>query len=311
MEIIRLKPIFKNKIWGGDRINKEYNYNVDSNNIGEVWCISGECIVTNGNYKGMKLLELYNTHKELFGNLDYDKFPLITKIIDAKDDLSIQVHPDDEYAYINENKSLGKEECWYILDTKPDTKIIIGHNAKTKNELIDMINNHRWHDLIREIPIKKGDFFMIEPGTVHAIKGGTLILETQENSDITYRLYDYDRLDNGTLRPLHINKSIDVIKVPYKDIIPKKDLNITINKNMYQYATCDKFTLWKLDVKGSSEIIQDQACMLCTVIEGEGYINNEYIKKGDHFIIPYGYGKAILHGNFETMISSPKQLIKK
>ena len=312
MEIIRLEPIFKQIIWGGDKIKKEFNYNTDIDNIGECWGICEDSVVTKGNYASMKLSELYSCHKELFGNLDYDKFPLITKFIDANSDLSIQVHPDDEYAYLNENKSFGKAECWYVLDAEADTKIIIGHNAKTKNELIEMIHDKRWNDLIREIPVKKGDFFMIEPGTVHAIKGGTLILETQENSDITYRLYDYDRIENGKLRPLHIDKSIDVIKAPYVPTIPKKDYNITINKNMLQYATCDKFTIWKLNVNGHSEIIQDQPCMLCSVISGDGYINDEMIKKGDHFIIPNGYGKAIVSGNFEAIVSSPKQkLLKK
>ena len=104
-------------------------------------------------------------------------------------------------------------ECWYILDCKENATIIIGHNAKTKEELTEMIHEGRWSDFIREIPIKKGDFLQIDPGTVHAIKGGTLILETQQNSDITYRVYDYDRLSNGKPRELHIDKSIDVITV--------------------------------------------------------------------------------------------------
>ena len=104
-------------------------------------------------------------------------------------------------------------ECWYILDCKENATIIIGHNAKTKEELTEMIHEGRWSDFIREIPIKKGDFLQIDPGTVHAIKGGSLILETQQNSDITYRVYDYDRLSNGKPRELHIDKSIDVITV--------------------------------------------------------------------------------------------------
>ena len=310
MEIIRLKPIFKQTIWGGDKIKNEYNYSIDLDNIGECWGISahpnGDSIITGCKYEGMKLSELYKSNKELFGNLDYDSFPLLTKIIDAKSDLSIQVHPDDDYAYINENKSMGKTECWYILDADENSKIIIGHNAKSKNELEEMIQSKKWDKLIKEVPIKKGDFFMIEPGTLHAIKGGTLLLETQKSSDITYRVYDYDRLQNGKLRPLHIKKSLDVVKCPYVPTILNKDDTVTINKNMHQYVSCDSFTIWKLEVNEDTNIIQDQPCMLCTVISGSGYINDESIKKGDNFILPNGYGNAIFKGNMDIIISSPR-----
>ncbi len=125
---------------------------------------------------------------------------MLIKIIDANDDLSIQVQPDDKYAKENENGSLGKTESWYVLDCKEDSTIIIGHNKKDKPELESMINTHRWNEFIQEISIKKGDFFQINPGSLHAIKGGTMILETQQNSDITYRAYDYDRLQDGKPR---------------------------------------------------------------------------------------------------------------
>ena len=114
-----------------------------------------------------------------------DRFPLLVKIIDAKDDLSIQVHPDDAYAKAHENGSLGKTECWFILDCKENATLVVGHNAKTKEELEQMIHEGRWKEFIREIPIKPGDFIQIDPGTVHAIKGGTLLLETQQSSDIS------------------------------------------------------------------------------------------------------------------------------
>ena len=314
MELIRLKPIFKQTIWGGNKIKKEFSFSIDLDNIGECWMISahsnGDSIVTGCKYENMKLSELYKNNRELFGNLDYDSFPLLTKIIDAKSDLSIQVHPDDDYAYKYENKSMGKTECWYVLAADINSKIIIGHKAKDKNELEEMICNKKWIELIREVPVKKGDFFMIEPGTLHAIKGGTLILETQESSDITYRVYDYDRLQNDKLRPLHIDKSLDVIKTPYIPTVPKINPDITINSNMQQYASCDSFTIWKLEVHGETNVIQDQPCMLCTVIFGNGYINDEIVKKGDSFILPNGYGNVNLTGNMDIIVSSPKQKIR-
>lgn len=313
MEMIKLKPVFKKMIWGGNKLKDEFHYPIDFENAGECWGISahpnGDCTIANGEYEGMKLSELYNSHKELFGNIDSENFPLLTKIIDAEKDLSIQVHPDDNYAYINENKSSGKVECWYVIDAKENSSIVIGHNAKSHSEVVKMINEKRWDEFIREIPVKKGDFFLIEPGTLHAIKGGTLILETQQSCDITYRVYDYDRLQDGKLRPLHIDKSIDVINAPYKPSFPKKDLKITINKNLLQYATCNYFTVWDLEVRDKEEIIQDQPCMLFSIIEGDGIINNEPVNKGDHFILPNGYGKVDIKGNFEAIVSSPKQKV--
>ena len=315
MEIIKLKPIFKQMIWGGDRLKNEFNYPIDLDNVGECWGISahkhGDCLIYNGKYAGMKLSELYKEHKELFGNLDSDVFPLLTKIIDAKNDLSIQVHPNDEYAYEHENGSLGKIEFWYVIDAEPNANIVIGHNAKTHDEVENMIKEKKWNEFIRTIPVKAGDCFMIEPGTIHAIKGGTLILETQQNSDITYRVYDYDRLQNGKPRPLHIKESIDVIKAPFISNVPCIDNNITINKNIKQYMTCDYFTVWGLNVKNNLELIQDQPCMLISITDGYGKINGEKIKKGDHFILPNEYGNIDLNGDFNAIVSSPKKKVLK
>ena len=188
-DIIFLNPVCTHNIWGGTRLNREFGYPIEGDDIGECWGISahpsGDGTVRNGAFQGMKLSELWEKHPELFGDAGMDRFPLLVKIIDAKDDLSIQVHPDDAYAKVHENGSLGKTECWFILDCKENATLVAGHNAKTKEELEQMIHEGRWKEFIREIPIKPGDFIQIDPGTVHAIKGGTLLLETQQSSDIT------------------------------------------------------------------------------------------------------------------------------
>ena len=168
-----------------------------------------------------------------------------------------------------------------------------------------MITEKRWSDFIREIPVKKGDFFQINPGTVHAIKGGTLILESQQNSDITYRVYDYDRLSDGKPRPLHVEKSIDVIKAPYVADAPETNLDVTVNKNMNQLVSCPYYTVWKFDVNGKDSIVMDQSFMLVSITEGSGTIDNTPVKKGDHFIIPAGYDKAEFEGTLEMIISAP------
>lgn len=136
-------------------------------------------------------------------------------MLDAAQDLSVQVHPNDEYANAHENGELGKTECWYIIDCQKDAEIIYGHHAKSKEELKAMIQLEKWDRLLRRVKVKPGDFFYVPSGTVHAIGKGILILETQQNSDTTYRLYDYDRKDaEGNLRELHLEKSIEVIDVP-------------------------------------------------------------------------------------------------
>ena len=311
MEMIKLKPVFKQMIWGGNKIRDEINYPVDFDNCGECWGISahqnGDCTVAGTEYDGMKLSELYAAHGELFGSLKSERFPLLTKIIDARADLSIQVHPDDEYAFEHENGSYGKSECWYVIDAEPGSTIVIGHNAKDSAEVKDMIEGRRWSEFIREIPVKAGDFFMINPGTVHAIKGGTLILESQQNSDITYRVYDYDRLQNGKPRDLHVKQSIDVIKAPFVDEKPFIDPDVTKNTCMEQLVTCEYFSVWKLDVDGEKTVLQDQACMLMSVIDGEGTVNGEKLVKGDHFILPFGYGEAKLEGKMNIIVSSPRR----
>lgn len=217
---IFLRPVLQEKIWGGDRLGSLFGYAIPSDHTGECWAISGhpsgDCPVSGPEYEGETLGSLWKTRPELFGGIQGDTFPLLIKIIDAKDDLSIQVHPDDEYARVHENGSLGKTECWYVLDCDPGATIIIGHNAADAREMADMVDQGRWTELLREIPIQKGDFFQIDPGCLHAIKGGTLILETQQSSDVTYRFYDYDRLSGGRPRPLHIEESLAVTRSPFR-----------------------------------------------------------------------------------------------
>ena len=193
-DIIFLQPVFKQMLWGGTRLRDEYGYDIPGDHTGEAWVVSahshGDCTVKEGPWAGKPLSWLWENQPQLFGSDGSGQFPLLVKIIDARDDLSIQVHPDEQYARAHENGASGKTECWYVLDCDPDSTIVIGHHAKDREELRRMAAEGRWSDLIRTLPIKKGDFFQIEPGTVHAIRRNTLILETQQSCDITYRLYD-------------------------------------------------------------------------------------------------------------------------
>lgn len=306
-EIIFLTPVFKEMIWGGNRLKTDFRYNIPSEHTGECWAISahrnGESIVSDGTFKGQTLSKLFHEHRELFGNIEGKVFPLLIKIIDAKADLSIQVHPDDEYAKVHENGSLGKTECWYVLDCEEDSKIVIGHHGSTKEELEDYIHQGKWNELLRVIDVKKGNFFQIEAGTVHAIKAGTLIYEVQLNSDITYRLYDYDRLSDGKPRELHIEKSLDVITVPFLPEMEEPAVTVKENYKKIHYISCPFYSVDKLEVHGKETFIQDKAFQMLSVIEGKGSIDGIILEKGNHFILPYEYGDYTLEGNMEIIRS--------
>ena len=306
-QLLFFKPVFKTMIWGGKKMKDVFNYDIPADNTGECWAISahqnGDCVCETGEYKGKTLSHLWKNNPELFGNLNSDRFPLLLKVIDAKDDLSIQVHPSDEYAMEKENGSLGKTECWYILDCEDGAKLVVGHNAKTKEELCSMIDEHRFKDLIREVSIRKGDFVQINPGTVHAIKGGVMILETQQNSDITYRVYDYDRLQNGKPRELHIAKSKDVITVPAAEGSVKSTKN---TEGMEELVTCKYYSVYKVNVE--KEVVFDMPASfeIVSCVEGYGEVNGTMVKKGDHFIVPSGYGKLDIKGKATFIISMPR-----
>lgn len=309
--ILFLEPVFKQMIWGGNRLREKYGYHIPSENTGECWGIAahptGDCVIADGVYQGRTLSHLWKEQPELFGNPEEKEFPLLIKILDAREDLSIQVHPDDAYARENENGASGKTECSYILDCPENAELIVGHNARTKEELQEMVSKGEWNRLIRRVPIKKGDFIQVEPGTVHAITKGLLLLEIQQNSDVTYRIYDYDRLQNGKPRQLHIKQGLDVIQVPATPVeqciknvnhLPKDKMNLLLSNQC--------FSVWKLDLTSSFEVEQNYPFLTVSVMEGEGSIDGQPIKKGDNFILPSGYGNAIFEGQISLMMTSAR-----
>lgn len=306
-ELIFLDPVLKNNIWGGHRLETDYGYKVPAGPVGECWGISahpnGPCTVSEGTYKGVSLPELWDAHRELFGNMEGSEFPLLIKIIDAQDNLSIQVHPDNAYAAEHENGSLGKCECWYVLDAPEGGTIIVGQNAKNREEFEEMTSEGRWDDLVNEIPIHKGDFFQINPGTVHAIKGGTLILETQQSSDITYRMYDYDRVQaDGTTRPLHLKQCADVINYAAQAPTSGEVTNSSVD-GVTELESNQYYTVVRVDVDGTKVLEQPHAFMNVSVVEGEGTVNGRPLPKGTHFIAPSGSGELTFEGKM-TLICS-------
>ncbi|SDZ33903.1 mannose-6-phosphate isomerase [Evansella caseinilytica] len=310
-DIIHLEPVLQEKIWGGSRLKTQFHYDILSSKTGECWGISGHAngtnVIKNGEYKGRTLRELWKEHRELFDNEHGEEFPLLVKIIDAQDDLSVQVHPDDEYAQKHEGYAYGKTECWYILDREPGAELILGHNAQTREELQQLVDAEEWDKLFRSVPVEKGDFVYVPSGTVHAIGKGIMILEIQQSSDITYRFYDYDRTDdNGNPRELHIQDSVACSMVPHQDpeldrLFWKEEGAVIERLIQERYFTVDKW-----DLSGKIER-KNTTYLLMSVVEGSGFVKTEAhehkLHKGDHFIIPSTVASYSLSGKMTVMVS--------
>lgn len=310
MEPIFFKPSYKNVIWGGNNISKIFKRNIIGDNVGESWEISahpnGFSIITNDEFKGKNLYELFNdkTNKEkIFGSncKNLTKFPILTKFIDANRSLSIQVHPNNEYAIKNENDS-GKSEVWYVMDCKKDAKIVYGFKDNvTKENLKNAVDNIEQN--VNYVNVHKGDFISIPSGTIHAIMDGIVICEVQQSSDVTYRVYDWKRLDkDGKPRELNINKALDVINLQNHDSICNYN-DIDKNANIYK---SDIFNIDIVKVDGTSnESSSSETFFAYIVIDGEGQIktNNFFksINKGDTFLIPASLGDYSLSGNLKLM----------
>ncbi|MDR0846037.1 MAG: mannose-6-phosphate isomerase, class I [Lactobacillales bacterium] len=308
-DVIFLKPVMHEKIWGGDKLKTYFGYAEASDTVGEDWAISahpnGLSVIENGEFAGRTLKEVWEQEPAIFGGHKDEPFPLLTKILDAKDDLSVQVHPDDEYARKHEGPNeLGKTECWYIIDAEPGAHIVYGHNAKTREELRAMIEADEWDELLRKVPVKKGDFFYVPSGTIHAICAGILILETQQSSDTTYRVYDYHRLgDDGVERELHVEQSIAVTTVPATT--PQNDFKI--EDGITTFVSNDFFSVYEWDIKKSKTIQAIGAYTLATVISGGGVLiaqGKEYkLKMGASFVIPAGVSEWTIEGEIRMIAS--------
>lgn len=313
-EPLFLKPVLQEKIWGARHL-AGYGYDLPADKIGEAWAISahphGVSTIKNGVYAGWKLDKLYQEHRELFANSQQKKFPLLTKILDANDWLSVQVHPDDAYAKINEGE-LGKTECWYVLAAAPQAEIIYGHTAKTKEELAEKIKTGDWEHLLSRVKVKTGDFFYVPAGTMHAVGAGLVILETQQSSDTTYRVYDFDRKDKaGNLRPLHVQQSLDTLKIPGSQLpsnlteeLPTKTGKVT------RLLNSDFFDVYRLAVENQLSFKKMGPYSLVSIVDGEGELDifeqTYSVKKGDHFILPSAIEAFRLTGRMLAILSCPK-----
>jgi len=306
---VKLSPTFKDYLWGGTKLKEKYNNKSDLEIVAESWEMSchkdGQSTVITGEYTGKTLSEYVEIMgKDALGKKaeKFSYFPLLIKFIDAKDNLSIQVHPADEYALRVEGE-YGKTEMWYVLEAEEGAYLYYGFNRDiTKEEFAERIKNNTILEVLNKVNVKAGDVFFIDAGTVHAIGAGLMICEIQQNSNTTYRVYDYDRRDKeGNARPLHVEKAIEVSKLTKAPELKKAENDIL--------ASCEYFTVKKAMVNGETTLkIDESSFVSLIVVNGDGEIvlgeDNLTVTKGDSIFVPAQNGEIVLDGEMEVIVSS-------
>ena len=312
MEILKLIPSCKDYIWGGHRLAEEYGKVIEGDVLAESWELSchddGASIISNGVWVGKTLKEYIKESKEdvLGTNCKrFSDFPILIKFIDAKDNLSIQVHPDNAYALKNEGQ-YGKTEMWYVVDASEDAFLYYGFQEEiSEEEFRKRIEEDTLLEVLHAAPVKKGDVFFIEAGTIHAIGKNILIAEIQQNSNVTYRVYDYGRIGkDGKKRELHVEQAIQVTK---REPAQKRD-------TMYPHiAKCDYFTVDKINLDGKlfdkmEGFVTEESFLSILVLDGEGTIQNQFgslsYKKGDSLFLPAGSGSYQIVGRCDALVTT-------
>jgi mannose-6-phosphate isomerase len=307
-------PTYHQRIWGGIRLRTLFGYPIPSEQTGEAWVISdhpnGRTAIANGVYRGKTIHELLLEQPDWFAPERLERFPLLVKLLDANDHLSVQVHPDDRFAAEHENGELGKAECWYVVHAEPGAEIIYGHTARTRAELAEMIAAGKWDKLLNRVPVHTGDFFYIPHGTIHALGKGIVVLEIQQNSDATYRAYDYDRVDRtGRKRELHIEKVLQVTNVPDLQVKVEAKTADSQSLQVTQFLRSPFFTVERWKLYGSRDERSKDYFALISVLEGSARLEwadgDLTLRKGDHLLIPRKLGRYRLVGEMEAILSYP------
>ena len=312
---LKLKPAVRSYIWGGTKLKELWGKESDNDTIAECWELSmytdSESIVDDPAFYEYTLSKLQRNYPEFFGDKvnDYSKFPILVKLLDAAADLSIQVHPDDVYAMAREGGQLGKNEVWYIADAEEGSAIYYGFNRDvTKEEVIDGVVNGTITELLNRCPVKKGDYFFVPAGTVHALQKGVTVIEVQQSSDITYRIFDYGRKDKaGNARKLHIREALDVMTLKKSEIPTVGEQKVLSNGSKIRVLTKNGyFTAKEVKIeRGEYLIYSEESFVTFTVADGTAkFENGEEIKKGETWFIPAYYMAKILADNATLIVTT-------
>ena len=315
MTILKLKPAYKDYLWGGHRLVDEFGMEYEGDILAEAWELSchpdGPSVIDNGPYKGKTLKEYIDANgMEVLGThcRRFREFPILTKFIDARDNLSIQVHPSNGFALQNEGQ-YGKTEMWYVLDAEPGAYLYYGFRQEiSKEEFSQRIRDNTLLDVLNPVKVQKGDALFIESGTLHAIGKGILIAEIQQNSNVTYRVYDYGRVGkDGKKRDLHIEKALAVTnRVPI----------VTRGENYPHIADCDYFTVDKLDLDGRLTYrmqgnVNEESFLSILILDGEGTITNKgekiSYKKGDSIFLCASSGDYSIEGKCDALLTTIRE----
>lgn len=325
MEVLKFKPIYKKKIWGGRKLATKFNRQIPDGNVGESWELAahnhGSSTIANGQYQGQELMEVVAEEgRNLLGTAiseaAFDKFPLLIKFLDINDKLSVQVHPDDEYAQEHTAGELGKTEMWYIMAAEEDAKLIYGIDSEvSKEEFAEAIAEGELHQHLEELSVETGDVVFIPSGTVHSTLGGVLIAEIQQNSDTTYRVYDWNRVgDDGKPRDLHIESALDVIDFGSK---PRDKVEgLTIEGAGYTrelQVACPYFITETLDITTSYQSqANGERFYVLMGLEGTATIDYETgsteLSSGETALIPADLGEYEIKGDCKIISSYIKDI---
>ena len=315
MSILKLKPAFKDYLWGGHRLVDEFKYEFEGDICAEAWVLSchpdGPAIITNGKYAGKTLTEYIEGEGfEVLGTncRRFREFPILIKLIDAREDLSMQVHPSNGYALKNEGQ-YGKTEMWYVLDAEPGSYLYYGFRDNiSQEEFRRRIEDNTLQEVLRKVEVHKGDTLFIEPGTLHTIGKGILIAEIQQNSNVTYRIYDYGRLDrNGRPRDLHIDKALDVTN---------REPIIRDNSGFPHLADCDYFTVDRINLDGVTRYrvqgtVTAESFLSVLILEGEGTLTSKGekvpFKKGDSLLLTADSGDYQIEGKCDALLTTIRE----
>lgn len=315
-----LTPAGKDYLWGGNRLKFDMGKNLDLEPLAETWECSthpeGPSVVASGEHCGKTLKQVLKDNPEYMGTHPehFEGLPILIKMIDAKSDLSVQVHPTDEYASINENGQKGKTELWYVMDAAKGARLVYGLKRDiTRQAALEALNDGTFSKYLQSVPVKRGDLFFVEAGTIHAIGAGALIAEIQENSNLTYRLFDYNRVDkDGNRRELHVEKALEVARLE-KSPEPRQPLRVlkyTPGVASELLCRCRYFEVYRMLIntqlrqkvyyESDSLSFRVLLCMSgCGTISFEDEALNFY--KGDCIFVPASSVPILLHGRADFL----------
>lgn len=317
MEIMKLIPTGKDYLWGGTRLREEYGKKINLTPLAETWECSvhqdGPSYVVNGTYKGKTLAEVLKTHPEYLGTKVEDgELPVLVKFIDAKKDLSVQVHPNDEYAREHEGDN-GKTEMWYVIDADEGASLIYGFQHEVTEEILQKaVETGTLDKHLQKVRVHKGDTYFVPAGTVHGIGKGILVAEIQESSNVTYRVYDYDRVDkNGKKRELHFDKAVQVMNMKVAQDVNQKPRMVKYYSGCSRelLCRCKYFETERIQVtKGFAFSVMDTSFQVLMCLSGCGEVQTMdaeqkpmRFSKGETMFLPAGLGRCLVVGDAELL----------